>query len=398
MHGRLLRLSIVLAVVATWVGPPTSAQTPAAIPTPEQFFGFPMGADRQIAHWDDMIAYYDRVAERSERVKVEELGRTTLGHPLLLVTISTPDTIRNLDRFKAMQRQLADPRTTSVAQAEQIVETGKAVVLISANVHATEIGTSQVMNDVIYRLAAEDSAWVSRVLNNTIVLLIPSLDPDGQRKVVEWYRRNLGTPYEGSPLPDLHHMYAGHDNNRDSYMLTQVETQYLNHVLYHEWWPEVYLDTHQMNSSSARIFVPPLQEPHQSQRGSARLERGEPARSGHGGYAARSGKTWGDLGRTLRRLLAGCEQHHPVVAQHREPVDGNRNYQSRHTRTTALRRERATSSHPGESWRSDSGLSRAPSPPDGHSVPDELSPTVAGRPMDLLGRRRLRQPGDHGLA
>ncbi len=261
MHGRLLRLSIVLAVVATWVGPPTSAQTPAAIPTPEQFFGFPMGADRQIAHWDDMIAYYDRVAERSERVKVEELGRTTLGHPLLLVTISTPDTIRNLDRFKAMQRQLADPRTTSVAQAEQIVETGKAVVLISANVHATEIGTSQVMNDVIYRLAAEDSAWVSRVLNNTIVLLIPSLDPDGQRKVVEWYRRNLGTPYEGSPLPDLHHMYAGHDNNRDSYMLTQVETQYLNHVLYHEWWPEVYLDTHQMNSSSARIFVPPFKNP-----------------------------------------------------------------------------------------------------------------------------------------
>ncbi len=261
MHGRLLPRAIVLAVVTAWVVSPTWAQTPTDIPTPEQFFGFPMGADRQIAHWDDMVAYYHVVAERAERVKVEELGETTLGHPLLLVTISTPDTIQHLDVFKAMQRQLADPRTTSLTQAEEIAQTGKVVVLISANVHATEIGTSQVMNDLIYRLAAEDSTWVSHVLDNTIVLLIPSLDPDGQRMVVEWYRRNLGTPYESSPLPELYHTYAGHDNNRDSYMLTQVETQHLNRVLYRDWLPEVYLDTHQMNSSSARIFVPPFRSP-----------------------------------------------------------------------------------------------------------------------------------------
>ena len=182
MRGRLLRLATVLAVVTAWVVSPARAQT-ADIPTPEQFFGFPMGADRQIAHWDDMVAYYHVVAERAERVKVEELGKTTLGHPLLLVTISTPDTIQNLDVFKAMQRQLADPRTTSLTQAEEIAQTGKVVVLISANVHATEIGTSQVMNDLIYRLAAEDSAWVSHVLDHTIVLLIPSLDPDGRRMV-----------------------------------------------------------------------------------------------------------------------------------------------------------------------------------------------------------------------
>ena len=111
--------------------------------------------------------------------------------------------------------------------------------------HSTEIGTSQMMNDLVYQLAAEESPGVDHILENAIVLLIPSQNPDGQRMVVDWYRRNLGTPYDGSPLPNLYHKYAGHDNNRDSYMLTQVETRYLNRVLYHDWLPEVYLDAHQ---------------------------------------------------------------------------------------------------------------------------------------------------------
>ena len=261
MGDQTLRIGIVLAVVGVWLVLPTSAQQSAQIPSPEQFFGFPMGTDRRLAHWDDMVDYYHTVAEQSDRMVVEELGKTTMGEPYLLLVISAPETIRELPRFKAMQRQLANPRQTSAQTAEEIAQTGKAVVLVGANVHSTEIGTSQMMNDIVYQLAAEESPGVDHILENTVVLLIPSQNPDGQRMVVDWYRRNLGTPYEGSPLPNLYHKYAGHDNNRDSYMLTQVETRYLNRVLYHDWLPEVYLDAHQMGSAFARIFVPPFKNP-----------------------------------------------------------------------------------------------------------------------------------------
>ena len=261
MGDRTLRIGIGIAVIGVWLVLPTSAQQSAQIPSPEQFFGFPMGTDRRLAHWDDMVEYYQAVAERSDRMVVEELGKTTMGEPYLLLVISEPETIRDLPRFRAMQRQLANPRQTSAETAEMIAQNGKAVVLVGANVHATEIGTSQMMNDVVYQLAAEESPGVEHILENTIVLLIPSQNPDGQRMVVDWYRQNLGTPYEGSPLPNLYHRYAGHDNNRDSYMLTQVETQHLNRVLYHDWLPEVYLDAHQMGSAYARIFVPPFKNP-----------------------------------------------------------------------------------------------------------------------------------------
>ena len=261
MHGRHVQAAVVSLTVAVCLALPAHAQQVDAVPSPEAFFGFPMGADRQLAHWDQMVDYFHTVAEGSERVAVEELGRTTLGNPYLLAVISSPDTIRDLPRYRAIQQALADPRQTTPEAADAMARAGKAVVLIGANVHSTEVGTSQVMNDLLHQLATEQSAWVDHVLDNTIVLLIPSQNPDGQGMVVDWYRRNLGTPYEGSQLPELYHKYAGHDNNRDTYMLTQVETQYLNRVLYQEWLPEVYLDIHQMGNDSARIFVPPFKNP-----------------------------------------------------------------------------------------------------------------------------------------
>ena len=250
-----------VAIAASVLLVPARAEQAPGIPSPEQFFGFAMGTERRLAHWDQIVDYFALVADRSDRVAVRELGKSTLGQPYILAAISTPDTIAALPRYQAMQRALADPRRTSQAAADEIARSGKAVVLIGANVHATEIGPNQMMNDLVHQLATEQSPWVDHVLDNTIVLLIPSQNPDGQRMVVDWYRRNLDTRYEGSPLPELYHPYAGHDNNRDSYMLTQVETQHLNRVLYHEWLPEVYVDKHQMGNTFARMFVPPFKDP-----------------------------------------------------------------------------------------------------------------------------------------
>ena len=257
------RATVTVAAVLLLLGSPPAllAQAIPTLPTPEQFFGFPMGAEHQLAGWNRIVDYFQLVGRRSDRVLVQEVGKTTMGRPYILAIISAPDTIVNLPRYQAMQKRLADPRRTSKSEAMRIANEGKAVVLVGANVHATEIGASQIVNDLIYKLATERSPWIDHVLENVILLLIPSQNPDGQQMVVDWHHKNLGTPYEGAPLPELYHKYAGHDNNRDSYMLTQVETQHLARITYKDWLPEVYLDQHQMGNGYARIFVPPFKNP-----------------------------------------------------------------------------------------------------------------------------------------
>lgn len=248
-----------LVATILMVALPALGQT--AIPTPEAFFGFPMGAEKKLAAWDRIVEYFQIVDRGSDRVLVQELGRTTMDRPYIMAIVSSPETIRDLPRYQQMQRQLADPRRTTEEEAGRIAREGKAVLLIGTNVHSTEIGNSQMVNALIHKLATENSPWMDHVLKNVILLLIPSENPDGQQMVVDWYNKNLGTPFENSPLPELYHKYIGHDNNRDSYMLTQVETQHLARVTYKDWLPEVYLDKHQMGNNRARIFVPPYKNP-----------------------------------------------------------------------------------------------------------------------------------------
>jgi hypothetical protein len=242
-----------------------AAAVPAAsevgLPTPEAFFGFRMGADRQIADWRRTVEYFRTIDRMSDRVVLQELGPTTDGLPYIVAVVSSPETVAALPRHQAAQRRLADPRATTEAEAFRIAREGKAVVLIGASVHANEIGSSQMMNDLLFELAEGREDWVDRVLREAIVLLVPSQNPDGHQMMAEWHEQNRGTPWEDAPLPELYHRYAGHDNNRDSYMLTQVETQYLARLTYREWLPEVYLDQHQMGSGRARIFVPPFRNP-----------------------------------------------------------------------------------------------------------------------------------------
>jgi hypothetical protein len=251
----LVVLLVLLAPASGW------GEDRQPIPAPAEFFGFPMGAERQLAGWDRIADYFDLVGRLSDRVTIQEMGKTTMGNRYLVAVISSPEAIADLPRYRAMQKKLADPRRTSEDEALRIAREGRLVLLVGANVHATEIGSSQMAVELVYRMATEDSPWMRHVLSNVILLLIPSQNPDGQQMVVDWYYRNLGTPYEDSPLPELYHKYTGHDNNRDSYMLTQVESQHLARLTYHEWLPEVYLDKHQMGSGRARIFVPPFKDP-----------------------------------------------------------------------------------------------------------------------------------------
>ena len=193
---------------------------------------------------------------------MRELGRSTNDNPFVVVEIGAPETLKSLDRFKALERRLYfQGGAPTAAERDEIFAHGKAVIAVTCSVHAPEVGATQMAMELVHRLAADSSPQVKKILDNVILLLVPSLNPDGQIMITDWFNRNLGTPYEASPIPYLYHPYAGHDNNRDMYMFTQKESQLTAKLLWHDWYPAVWLDAHQMGSSGARIFVMPASDP-----------------------------------------------------------------------------------------------------------------------------------------
>ncbi len=233
----------------------------APLPTPEQFAGFRMGADKKLVNWDKIVEYLKLAGAASPRIKVEEIGKTSMGNPFLTVTISTPETLKDLPRYKANQRRLAYDRGLNEADAEKLIASNKAVMLITCNIHGSEIGSTQMVLELVHRLATENSPEIQHILDNVIFVLVPSLNPDGQKLITDWYMKHAGTPWEHSPLPELYHKYTGHDNNRDAFMNTQVESKLFNQLAFKEWFPVVYLDEHQMGNTGPRIFVPPFMNP-----------------------------------------------------------------------------------------------------------------------------------------
>lgn len=220
-----------------------------------------MGEERRLATWDAMVEYLRYLDEASPRLLVQEAGRTTGGRPYLVVIVSEPATLADLDRVRATQRRLADPRQTSRDEAGRLAREGTGVVLVGAGIHSTETGSAQMMNELLWRLATDDSPETARLLRELVMLFVPSQNPDGLQLMAEWQAQTADTPFPDAPLPELYHPYAGHDLNRDAFMQTQVETQILARLLYHDWLPEVYLDLHQMGPARARMFVPPYRSP-----------------------------------------------------------------------------------------------------------------------------------------
>jgi len=263
----LLRLPLALILAAVLTSGLFSAQQSAVarssnIPTPEQFLCFRVGADKKLARWDKILEYMQKVAAGSDRVRLRELGKTTNGNPFILLEISAPETLKNLEYYKRLERKLYfQDGAPAEAERDEIFRSGKAVVLVTCNIHATEIGASQMVLELVHQLATENSPLVKKILDNVIFLLVPSLNPDGQIMITDWYNKNVGTEFEASPLPWLYHPYVGHDNNRDMYMFTQKESQLTARLLWHDWFPSVWLDEHQMGSQGARIFVMPATDP-----------------------------------------------------------------------------------------------------------------------------------------
>ncbi len=232
------------------------------IPEPVEFFGFNLGGDRKLADWEQMTGWYVLLAERSDRVTLDTLGETTWGAPFLMVTVTSAENHARLGELREIQLKLADPRLISgPLELEDLLERGKTVALVTEGIHATEVGGPQMAARMIHRLATSNDEKVLEILDNVILLDIPSLNPDGLDMIVHWYQRWVGTEYESAPLPTLYHPYVGHDNNRDWYAFTQIENELTVTEAHNAWHPQIVHDIHQMGGTGARIFFPPFIDP-----------------------------------------------------------------------------------------------------------------------------------------
>ena len=252
-------ISFVVALTLVSGSIPAASVFAQGVPTPKSVLGYRVGADRKLADWPQITSYFEKLAAASPAVSIQTLGKTTMGKPLFAAIISTPENVRRREEIFAAQRKLADPRILKSADEAAYYAHQPAVLVIQCNIHSDEIASSQMALELAYRLATNDTLQAE--LRNAVVILIPSVNPDGEEMVVEWYRSQLGTQWEGGEMPWIYNKYTGHDDNRDWFMMTQVETKLVTHALYKEWLPEIFYDVHQQGSEGSRLFVPPFLDP-----------------------------------------------------------------------------------------------------------------------------------------
>lgn len=238
------------------------AQAQTAPPSPKSVLGFQPTDDRTIADWSQIAGYFQKLDAGSDKVAVREIGKTTLGKPLIVAFISAPENIKNLEKYRQINARLANPQTIKTqAEANELIKNGKTIVSISCSIHSTEIVASQMSMNLAYELATAADSDTREILQNTILLLIPSSNPDGIDIVANWYRKTLNTKSEGSTPPELYHHYAGHDDNRDWFMMNLKETQAITRFYWQEWFPELVYDVHQQGQTASRFITPPFFDP-----------------------------------------------------------------------------------------------------------------------------------------
>jgi hypothetical protein len=231
------------------------------VTSPENFFGYQMGEAKKLARWDELVNYYYKLAQESPRVKTLEMGRSTEDNPLLLVIITSPENHQNLKEIQKVGPTLAYRENLPEEELEELIRRGKAVISMGMSIHASEVGGTQMAPELAYQLASGDDPDTLRILEETVLLLVPCVNPDGNIIVVNWYKEWLGTEYEGCGLPWLYHKYTGHDNNRDLVLMNIPESRHMAQMLFKDWFPLAYIDYHHYGSFGGRYYIPPFANP-----------------------------------------------------------------------------------------------------------------------------------------
>ena len=231
------------------------------IPSPESVLGFKVGDDYKLANYDESLGYFRRLDAASDYMQLQEVGRTSEGREWYFALISSPENLANVEQYRQISQRLAHPRNLTDAQGRELAREGKAFVHIDGGLHATEAAGAQHTIQVAYELLSNvDDPKIRAILDNVVVLLWPSLNPDGQNIVANWYSSNLGTSYEVAPLNQLYQKYVGHDNNRDAYMLNMIESRVIGRT-WRYWEPQITYAHHQKSPFPTRIWLPPFADP-----------------------------------------------------------------------------------------------------------------------------------------
>ena len=249
-------LLLILAVAITGLAAQEGNVTP-----PADFFGFKPGTDRKLFTYEKLVSYLQQLDAESDRIKMEKIGESPMGKPMYIAFISSPENIRNLEALREINRELALNPALDQEALEGMVDRGRVFVLATLSMHASEVAPAQAAALVAHEFATTTDPERLEWLDHVVYMMVPSHNPDGMDMIVEYYNKNLGTPYEGASLPRVYHKYVGHDNNRDFIILTQEDNRAISRIYSQTWFPQAMVEKHQMGSTSARYFVPPYHDP-----------------------------------------------------------------------------------------------------------------------------------------
>jgi hypothetical protein len=248
-------IALVLLLAATPL-----AQAPR-ITSPKEEFGFNFGDDYRLATFTQLLAYWQKLERESDRLVLQEIGKTSEGRPHVMAIVTSPENHKDLAAIKAASRRLALAEGLTADEARAIARSGKTVVWIDGGLHASEVLGAHQLGEMVYQMVSRTDEETLRLLNDNVILFVHA-NPDGHELVANWYMRNpVPEKRSGAGLPLLYHHYIGHDNNRDFFASTQKETENINRVLYHEWSPQVLYNHHQSGPAGTVFWSPPFRDP-----------------------------------------------------------------------------------------------------------------------------------------
>ena len=230
-------------------------------PISEPKFGaYKVGDDYFLANYTQLLDFWGKLEKESDRLKLVEIGKTSEGRSQKIAIISSPGNLKNLKRYQEISVKLGKAEGLTDEEAHLLAKEGKTVVAIDGGLHATESVNSQALFTSAYDLLSKNDEETLRILDNVILLLIPS-NPDGMELVANWYMRESDPKKRNQNIPRLYQKYVGHDNNRDSYIANLTETENLNRLFFIDWIPQITYNQHQSGPAGSVLFVSPFRDP-----------------------------------------------------------------------------------------------------------------------------------------
>ena len=258
MKRRRLQLALLLVAVCFLA---ITAFAQNKITSPKEQLGFNFGDDYQLANYSQLVDYWKKLDQQSDRMILVEIGKTAEGRTMLMAIITAPENHKKLDRYKEISRRLATAEGLTDDQARALAAEGKAVVWIDGGLHATEVLGAQQLMELVYQMVSKNDPETLRLLKD-VILLATCVNPDGLDLVSNWYMRDPDPMKRSTAgLPRLYQKYIGHDNNRDFYLSSQPETEAINRIFYHEWFPQIVYNHHQTGPAGTVLFAPPFRDP-----------------------------------------------------------------------------------------------------------------------------------------